>query len=69
MDAWDDATGVMDEIPAGFQIFAASPSDWLATCAAKAYIERQQLTSQDVRLYRTDECVIIETKRAIILPF
>lgn len=59
----------IEVFPPGFQIFAASPSDWMATCAAKDYIERQQLTSEDVRLYRTDESVIVETKREIKLPF
>lgn len=56
-------------IPRGMQIFAASPADDAGIAAAKAYIVKNQLTQEDVKLGTIGNTVIIEAKREIILLF
>lgn len=56
-------------IRAGMQIFAGTPADEAAIAAAKAYIAKNELTSDDVKLGIIGDTVIIEAKREIKLLF
>lgn len=56
-------------IKEGTMIFAASPSDDGTIAAAKAYIEKNKLTAEDVKLGRIGNSVVVVAQREIKLLF
>lgn len=57
------------KIREGFQIFAASPADDESIAAAKAFIVKNNLTADDVKICRIDRTIVVITKREIELLF
>lgn len=55
------------KIPAGMQIFAASPSDDNALAAAKKYIKHHGLTSENVKILKNERVLCVETKKPVDL--